>query len=1164
MLSIGKLVPGQASYYERQVAEGRDDYYSGRGEAPGEWVGRGAAVLELSGRVDGARFAALMAGVDPTDERLERPLRDSRGEPKVVGFDLTFSAPKSVSVLFAVADDGTAGELVAAHEGAVRAALEYVEEEAVRVRRGKAGAEVLAADGLVAAAYRHRMSRALDPQLHTHVVAANVARGPDGRWTALHGHELYVHAKTAGTLYQAHLRAEIAERLGLEWGPVRNGMAELADVDAGVLEHFSARRTAVKERAVERYAQDLTQAIADAHDVPVGELPAELVRTPESLTVEERATAIALLNTARGQIVATETRERKSYGVETHTWREEIVARAAEHGLDSQAIDELLDRGRRQLDRQQLLQAAPVVYVGADTLAETLVGPAGLTERANTFHPRDVVREYAAAAQQGAHVADVRARGRAFAAREDVLATVGSALTCEDLVGCERRLIAAAAGRAGEGTAPVAPAVLERALAAADRPLSSEQAAAVRGVVESGNGVDVIEALAGTGKTFTAGVLRRVYEDAGYQVIGIAPTGRAVRELSREAGTAAWTLDRALLDLDRYGALPERTVVLFDEAGMAGTRASGRLLAAAERARAKVVAIGDSGQLASVQAGGWMREVGRQVGAHTLTEVQRQRDGSERRALAHLHDGRSDRFLAWAQRTERLVVNTDGRVIAAALTDWRAAAAAHGPASAVLIVRDNATRDQLNHAARAHERAGGRLGVDVAYGERRFAVGERVICRRNDPAADVDNGTRGTLRATRNDGVTLETDAGAVRELPVAYVAEYLEPAYCLTGHGMQGGTVEHATVVATPRELTRGWSYTALSRARGTSRLHIDAGEGRYAADRAEVAPGERRGVRSVDEVLAQTAARMRIRDDEDLAVAQLTDLPEPQRATQPGAGRAPARTPRPVEDPLAAVRDVLGPYADRLPDLAVNPHLAGASDEQLARAAAARHGAVDRLPVPELYTLRRVAADRDARQAERDELRARIAALEARRADLGFRQRRERDQVDRELDVRRSELTAATARVAELDAIEQAMRDTGRHPEQWLARDALAAVEWAQIDRELRERREHAAEQAAEAAAQPASPRLEATLGDRPAAGQERDAWDALAGELERHRVRYGLDPDRDGPLGPADRPAVAADAHEVARYRDDRERLATALDAWRMPQFERDGAGRDAAGL
>ena len=142
-----------ACYYERQVAQGRDDYYSGRGESPGRWTGSGAETLRVGGR------------------------------SKVAAFDLTFSAPKSVSVLFAIGEPGLAGALVEAHESAVDAALGYLEREACRVRRGRGGVRREVGEGFVAAAYRHRMSRAEDPQLHTHVVAANMARGADGRWT---------------------------------------------------------------------------------------------------------------------------------------------------------------------------------------------------------------------------------------------------------------------------------------------------------------------------------------------------------------------------------------------------------------------------------------------------------------------------------------------------------------------------------------------------------------------------------------------------------------------------------------------------------------------------------------------------------------------------------------------------------------------------------------------------------------------------------------------------------------------------------------------------------------------------------------------------------------------------------------------------------------------
>ena len=156
MLSIGSLLLDQTLYYERSVAAGADDYYAGRGESPGQWIGSGAGELGLSGTVTAEGFQALMAGRHPrTGLQLAK-----RGERSVAAHDLTFSAPKSVSVLYAVGGEELSRALVCAHERAVRAAVAFMETEACAVRRGHAGAEQAAGGGFVAAAYRHRMSRA--------------------------------------------------------------------------------------------------------------------------------------------------------------------------------------------------------------------------------------------------------------------------------------------------------------------------------------------------------------------------------------------------------------------------------------------------------------------------------------------------------------------------------------------------------------------------------------------------------------------------------------------------------------------------------------------------------------------------------------------------------------------------------------------------------------------------------------------------------------------------------------------------------------------------------------------------------------------------------------------------------------------------------------------
>jgi conjugative relaxase-like TrwC/TraI family protein len=820
MLSIGKIALGQHRYYEQQVAQGQDDYYSGRGEAPGEWVGVGAGALGLDGRVSARDFSALLAGVDPRDPSVR--LRSSDRDPKVAALDLTFSAPKSVSVLAAIGDDELARELIVAHEQALRAALSYLEDTSVHVRRGAGGERVQNGGGLIAVAYRHRMSRALDPQLHTHVVAANLTRGPDGRYTALHGASLYRAAKTAGYLYQAHLRALISERLGLRWGSVRNGAAELALVPDQVLAEFSKRRHEMQRAAQEG--------------------------------------GIALDTKAGAQAAALATRDRKQYGIDTHTWREEVTSRAAELGLGARELAQQLECARaRTIEHER---------VHEHRFGEHLAGPEGLTANANTFDERAVLQEFAAAAREGAGVGEIRAQSRRFVSRPDVIPTQRGEMTTAGLIACEEALIAAVIDRTDECCGLVVESLVQRAIAAASSPLTDEQAAAVRAVALGGHGIAVIEALAGTGKTYTAGILRSVYEHAGYLVIGVAPTGRAARELQERAGIASRTLDRLLLDVEQLGdSLPRRCVVILDEAGAAPTRTSARLLKMCAGARAKVIAIGDPGQLSSVQAGGWLGAVGRALGAIRLSEVMRQRDPLERRALAVLHDGQPERYLRWAQDAGRMQTFTAAdraRVQAVAL--WRTAVTSVGVEEVVMIARDNDTREALNDAARECRRALGLLGVEHDYATVALAVGDRVICRRNNSLVDVDNGTRGTVRHAGEDGIVIDTDSGATRELPARYVQDHVEHAYALTGHGMQGATVEHAVVLASPHDLTGGWSYTALSRARGATHVLIHE----RAQERSEFAPDDRVPASRAD-LLACVERRMRERDDEDLAVEQL-----------------------------------------------------------------------------------------------------------------------------------------------------------------------------------------------------------------------------------------------------------------------------------------------------
>jgi TrwC relaxase/AAA domain len=355
------------------------------------------------------------------------------------------------------------------------------------VRRGPQGHIRLPGEGLIAAAYRHRMSRALDPQLHTHVVAANLTRGPDGRFTALFGAPIYQAAKTGGYRYQAHLRAEISERLGLEWGPVRKGAADLKEVPRAALEEFARRRDEMQRAAAKG--------------------------------------GFSLASKRSAEAAAVDTRERKQYGIETHTWREEIQARAPEHGLGRNEVAGILEHGAERRERTMVADggvaddAAGAAQSGElRELGDRLAGPDGLTERSNTFDERAVLQEFAQAAGQGARVDLIRRRADRFGGRDDVLYIRDRGMTTAGLIDCERRLIGAAAGRAEEGCAVVSASAIDRAVSGAPRPLTREQEVVVRQCASSGHGLDVVEARAGTGKTYTAGVLRSLCEGAGYRV----------------------------------------------------------------------------------------------------------------------------------------------------------------------------------------------------------------------------------------------------------------------------------------------------------------------------------------------------------------------------------------------------------------------------------------------------------------------------------------------------------------------------------------------------------------------------------------------------------------------------------------------------------------------
>lgn len=238
MLSRGKIRGGNARYYADAVASGVEDYMTGAGEAPGRWDGAGAVAEGLCGEVTAEHVELLFEGDDArhplTSDVLGRRYDVKDGYDKVTGWDLTVSAPKSFSVLWAVAEPEVAKVLDQIHAAALRETIAYLEDHAAFSRTGRGGTAQVDTKGLMIARFEHRTSRAMDPQRHSHLLVSNRVRCTDGVWRAVDSKALHPQLKPAGTVYHAALRAEATERLGVRWGPVNDhGQADIAGVPEG-------------------------------------------------------------------------------------------------------------------------------------------------------------------------------------------------------------------------------------------------------------------------------------------------------------------------------------------------------------------------------------------------------------------------------------------------------------------------------------------------------------------------------------------------------------------------------------------------------------------------------------------------------------------------------------------------------------------------------------------------------------------------------------------------------------------------------------------------------------------------------------------------------------------------------------------------------------------
>jgi conjugative relaxase-like TrwC/TraI family protein len=628
---------------------------------------------------------------------------------------------KSVSILYGLGDAATGRAVLRAHHAGVAEAVAYLDEH-LGARRGHGGVQQVSGRGLLAVGFDHRTSRERDPLLHTHLVVANRVEGPDGRWTALDGRDLYQHRLAADAIYRATYQRELVRNLGVEWTPAdSHGNRELQGISEDLIRGFSKRTGQIDA--------ELDWLIVDGRE-----------RTPRLVKWTVQATR--------------KPKEHETPDTLYNRWRHEAAERR--HDADT-LVRTVTDRTpNRDQDRTVSAEAAGGLF-------DQLAGPDGLTATASTFTRPDVLVALGAGLA-GTTRAELEELADRFLAERAVSVVADRALeerrwSTPELLAVEQRLAAGATGRTGEQTADVTHQAVRDALVA--HPTAGpDQQAMVRDLCQGGAGVVV--GRAGTGKTFALGIARHAWQLDGYRLLAAAPTGIASLSLQGEGFEEVATCDRLLGDLDRgQEQLDARTVLVVDEAGMVGSRKLARLLEHAHQAQAKVVLVGDDRQLAAVDAGGGFRALRLRLGASELTENRRQQQAWEREALELVRSGLVEDAVA-AYRAHDRVVAADSKPAAtlALLQDWWTTwqQADHDPAQEVIVLAARrAEVDRLNTLCQELLAARGRLSHDrLRVEDRQLAVGDRVVCGHNAIGElGVANGSRGTITALDPQARTL-------------------------------------------------------------------------------------------------------------------------------------------------------------------------------------------------------------------------------------------------------------------------------------------------------------------------------------------------------------------------------------------------------------------------
>ena len=794
---------------ERAKAHG--DYYTNdEKEPPGVWycgMANGSRETKLGFKHaekfdhqnDSAQlFKNLVQGFDKNGNALTKNAGDAN---RVSLHDFTLSAPKSVSVAWAFADDQTKQKIAGAQQAASIKFLDFLSQYSA-ARTGKGGIDKVNAP-LRAAMFEHASSRENDPQLHTHCVILNVAE-TEKKTTALQIFSMMKWQGAAASLYHA----DLAWRMKTMGFAIRKEgkLFEVDGVPAEVCEHFSKRRAQIK-------------ALVDKKMAAMGMDPASITASRGML-----------------QVAALATRDQKNE-----------LTRAELQQLWNSAGAQL---GFAQSEVNALINSEPALELTQEELlAEAREAVAELTQNHAVFKEPALLTAVA-----------VRLMGRA--STEKILDAVQSVkrdlyktcpklekepntntkdldstdyiYTTTEMMLLEREMLQLAYRRDEQ-----------HILKDTDLPdtLQPEQREAALWAMTDANAVTVVEGTAGAGKTFTMAAVAAAYKRNGYTVAGLSNSWSAALNLKKEAALADGRAITGWLNGVRSGKikLDEKTCVILDEAGMSGAREMRDVLQECKNAGAKVILLGDTLQQKSVTCGDPLRVIARQNGSKRLDEIRRQKDAAQRAAVHDFFAGRAQLGLQTYIENERVKITTgEEATTAAMIADWHTARADGG--SDLLIAVTKAEVRELNRLAHEKRKENGELGdslqvksMDVGKDSlTEFSIGDEVVIRVSKAKDEIYNRELFKIVAITDTKLQLQSAAGRAVEIDTADESwQYkdddgeaaglgLQHSYAITAYASQGLTVDRA-FVKDSLFLKRSNAGVSMSRHRNECAVYIN-----------------------------------------------------------------------------------------------------------------------------------------------------------------------------------------------------------------------------------------------------------------------------------------------------------------------------------------------------